>query len=84
MSKFGVASLLNQYKHHNNRGDVLFYHTGPASPGGCGTIMYPNMYFDTEDEIKRIIPILEMVYWQGKRDRGNEIRRALSPETDVL
>lgn len=74
---FEVRTVSNEYAYANKRPKVLWHVDGPGGPGPYGTYMSPDMYFDTNGEAKKMMPLLVLAYRAGQDDAKRKIREAI-------
>lgn len=81
---YRVAMVENQYHQLGvgfntlgNRPKWLFYADGPGGPGPHGVLMSPSDYFDTKDEVMKMIPMLERAYNAGIAKQQRDVIKAL-------
>lgn len=81
-TRYEVRSRDNEYSGLGGaigeRPRTLYYAHGPGGPGPNGILMAPEMYFDTFEEVQRMLPMLEMAYRAGRVDKRKEIMAELS------
>lgn len=81
---YEVHSVRNEYYMlgenggaHGSRPEIVYYCDGPGGPGYYGFLLSPSQYFDTAEEAKRALPLLQQAYDAGYREAKREIRAAL-------
>lgn len=86
---YRVAMVENQYhglgighNRANERPKWLFYADGPGGPGPHGVLMSPGDYFDTSDEVTKMIPLLERAFDAGIRKQRGDVIKALGIRGD--